>query len=80
MNIKEFTTESGKKIQEALKNKGIIPLENDTIAFGYTEHELDGYISYNYSSTGIKFLLKDLDETDLQKDDIKIWRTWTFKG
>lgn len=75
-----FSTKSGKKIAEELSKRGYSLKTSDLIAFCYTEYETDGYISLNHTSTGVKFLLSDINLDELPEDDIKVWATWTWQG
>ena len=74
-----FTTESGKMVEKALiENNYNNFSDNDVIAFSFEEHGKTGYVLYNFTSTKIKFDLNDICLSDLERDGIKIWRTWTW--
>lgn len=76
--IQPELSESTKKIYSALLEKGY--KLDSTIAIIVKEKTDEYSVSYNYMSTGIKYNTKELDLVDLERDGIKIWRTWSFYG
>ena len=76
--IQPELSESTKKIYSALLEKGY--KLDSTIAIIVKEKTDEYNVSYKYMSTGIKYNTKELDLVDLERDGIKIWRTWSFYG
>ena len=76
--IQPELSESTKKIYSALLEKGY--KLDSTIAIMVKEKTDEYSVSYNYMTTGIKYNAKELDLVDLERDGIKIWRTWSFYG
>lgn len=74
--IQPELSESTKKIYSALLEKGY--KLDSTIAIIVKEKTNEYKVSHNYMTTGIKYNTKELDLVDLERDGIKIWRTWSF--
>lgn len=71
-------TEFYNKIMALLKNDGYDNINEASIAILVENDCEDAFVEYNYMTTGIRLLKRDVSKEIVEEAGFKFWSTWNY--